>query len=88
MELFSPRLKNVLSFWKWNFLASYFSYTLGNGSFWLQDSKVLIFENQNKISDFYDEEIPNVDSNYTCLAVISLETALKKDENYYTLRKK
>ena len=24
-----------------------------------------------------------MDSNYTCLAVISLDFALKKDENYY-----
>ena len=24
-----------------------------------------------------------MDSNHTCLAVISLESALKKDENYY-----
>ena len=24
-----------------------------------------------------------MDSNYTCLAVISLDSALKKDENYY-----
>ena len=26
----------------------------------------------NKVTDFYDEEIPKVDSNHTCLAVISL----------------
>ena len=34
-------------------------------------------------ADFYDEKIPQVDSNYTCLAVITLDSALKKDENYY-----
>ena len=34
-------------------------------------------------TDFYDEKIPQVDSNYTCLAVITLDSALKKDENYY-----
>ena len=28
-------------------------------------------------------QIPKVHSNYTCLAVISLDSALKKDENYY-----
>ena len=33
--------------------------------------------------DFYDKEIPTVDSNHTCLGVISLDSALKKDENYY-----
>ena len=28
--------------------------------------------------------IKKVDSNHTCLAVISLDSALKKDDNYYT----
>ena len=28
-------------------------------------------------------KIPKVDSNHTCLAVISLDSALKKDKNYY-----
>ena len=37
----------------------------------------------DEFTDFYDKEIPNVDSNHTCLAVISLDSALKKDENYY-----
>ena len=37
----------------------------------------------DKVTDFYNEEIPNVGSNHTCLAVISLDSALKKDENYY-----
>ena len=32
---------------------------------------------------FYDKEIPKVDSNHTRLPVISLNSALKKDENYY-----
>ena len=30
-----------------------------------------------------DEKIPKVDSNHTCLVVISLDSALKKDESYY-----
>ena len=34
-------------------------------------------------TDFYDKKIPNVNSNYICLAVISFDSALKKDENYY-----
>ena len=34
-------------------------------------------------TDFYDKEIPKVDSNHTCLAVISLDSALKKNGNYY-----
>ena len=37
----------------------------------------------DKVTDFYNKEIPNVDPNHTCLAVISLDSALKKDENYY-----
>ena len=30
-----------------------------------------------------DEKIPKVDSNHTCLVVISLDSALKKDESHY-----
>ena len=30
------------------------------------------------------KQIPKVDSNHTCLAVISLDSALKKDGNYYS----
>ena len=37
----------------------------------------------DEVTDFYNKKIPEVDSNHTCLAVISLDTALKKDENYY-----
>ena len=37
----------------------------------------------NTATSFYDNEIPKVDSNHTCLAMISLDSALKKDENYY-----
>ena len=32
---------------------------------------------------FYDKKIPKLDSNHTCLAVISLDSSLKKDDNYY-----
>ena len=32
-----------------------------------------------EVTDFYDKNIFKVDSNYTCLAVISLDSALKKD---------
>ena len=50
--------------------------------------QTFFFENQNKISwwwsyNFYDKEIPKLDSNHTCLAVISLDSALKKREIYY-----
>ena len=37
----------------------------------------------DEVTDFYDKEIPKVDSNHTCLAVIILDSALKKYENYY-----
>ena len=37
----------------------------------------------NEVTDFYDKKIPNVDLNHTCLAVISLDSALKEDDNYY-----
>ena len=36
-----------------------------------------------KLKIFTKKKIPNVDSNHTCLAVISLDTSLKKDEDYY-----
>ena len=37
----------------------------------------------DEVTDFYDKKIPKVDSNHTCLAVISLDSALEKDENCY-----
>ena len=37
----------------------------------------------NEITDFYDKKIPKIDSNHTCLAVTSLDSTLKKDDNYY-----
>ena len=37
----------------------------------------------DEVTDFHDKEIPKVSSNNTYLAVISLDSALKKDENYY-----
>ena len=36
-----------------------------------------------KLQIFMIKEIPKVDSNYTCLAVISLDSALNKYGNYY-----
>ena len=30
----------------------------------------------DEVTDFYDKEIPEVDSNHTCLEVISLDSAL------------
>ena len=45
--------------------------------------KTRIKSQGDEVTDFDDKEIPKVDSNHTCLAVISLDFALKKDENYY-----
>ena len=44
--------------------------------------KTKIKSHGDEVTDFYDKSIPKVDSNHTCLAVISLDSALKKDENY------
>ena len=35
------------------------------------------------VADFYDKEIPKVDSTHNCLAVISLDAALNKDGNRF-----
>ena len=46
-------------------------------------SKTKIKSYGHEITDFYDKKFPKLDSNHTCLAVISLNSALKKDGNYY-----
>ena len=45
--------------------------------------KTKIKSHGDKVTDFCDKEIPNMDSTHTCLAIITLHSALKKDENYY-----
>ena len=50
-----------------------------NKKFW----KTKIKPYDDKVTNFYDKEILKVISNHTCLAVISLDSALKKDKNYY-----
>ena len=37
----------------------------------------------DEITDFYEKKIPKVGSNHTCLAAISLDSALNKDWNDY-----
>ena len=55
--------------------------------------KTTVKSHGDEVTDFYDKKFPKVDSNHTCLTVIRLDSALKKDENYYpqlylnTLRK-
>ena len=37
----------------------------------------------DEVTDFCDNKIPKTDFNHTCLAIISLDSALNKDGNYY-----
>ena len=37
----------------------------------------------DEVTDFCDKEIPKVEFNHACLAVITIDAALKKDESYY-----
>ena len=37
----------------------------------------------DEVADFYDKEMPKMDSNHTCLAVISLDSGLNKNRNCY-----
>ena len=37
----------------------------------------------DEITNFYDKKVPKLDSNCTCVAVIGLDSALKKNDNYY-----
>ena len=45
--------------------------------------KTKIKPHGDEVTDFNGIEIPKVASDHTCLAVISLDSTLKKDENYY-----
>ena len=45
--------------------------------------KTTIRSHGDEVTDFYDKEISKVDCNHSCLAVISLDFVLKKDESYY-----
>ena len=45
--------------------------------------KTKIKSHDDEVTDFYDKKFPKVDSNHTCLAVISLDSAVKKDDDYY-----
>ena len=46
--------------------------------------KTKIKSHCDEVRDFCDKDVPKVDSNRTCLAAISLDSALKKDGNYYS----
>ena len=45
--------------------------------------KTKIKSHGDEVTDFYDRKIPKVDSNHTCLIVISLDSAFMKDDNCY-----
>ena len=45
--------------------------------------KTKIKSHGEEVTDFYDKKIPKLDSNHTCLAVISLDSALKENDNYH-----
>ena len=45
--------------------------------------KTKIKSHADEATDFYDKQIPKVDSNHTYLAVISLNFVLKIHESYY-----
>ena len=45
--------------------------------------KTKIQSHGDEVTDFYDKKIPKLDFNNICLAVITLDSALKKDDNYY-----
>ena len=37
----------------------------------------------DEVTTFYDKKFPKFNSNHPCLAVITLDSALKKDDSYY-----
>ena len=45
--------------------------------------EIKIKSHGDEVTDFYEKKTPKVDSNHTCLAVITLDSALKKDDSYY-----
>ena len=45
--------------------------------------KTKIKSHGDEVTDIYEKKVPNLDSNQTCLVVISLDSALKKGDNYY-----
>ena len=45
--------------------------------------KTKIKSHGDEVTKFYDKEISKADSNYTCLAIFSLDSALNKDGSCY-----
>ena len=40
----------------------------------------IFWKYDDKVTDFYDKEIPKVDSNHTCLAVMNLDSTLTMEK--------
>ena len=45
--------------------------------------KTKIKSHGDEVADFYDKKILNVDFSHTCVATISLDSPLKKNDSYY-----
>ena len=45
--------------------------------------KTKIKSHGDEVTNFYDKNIPKVGSNHICLTVITLDSALKKNDKYY-----
>ena len=45
--------------------------------------KTKIKPHSDEVTDFFNENVPKLDSNHTCLTVIILDSAFKKKGNYY-----
>ena len=46
--------------------------------------KTKIKSYEDETTDFHGKEIAKAGSNHTCLAVITIDSALEKGENYYS----
>ena len=68
----------------WNKISADIKKEFDKKSFYKKEHlKTKIKSLDDEITDFYDKKFPKVDSSDTCLAVISLGSALKKNDNYY-----
>ena len=68
----------------WNKISADIKKEFDKKSFYKKEHlKTKIKSLDDEITDFYDKKFPKVDSSDTCLAVISLGSALKKSDNYY-----
>ena len=45
--------------------------------------KIIIKLHSDKVTNIYGKRIPKVNSNHTCLVIISLDSVLNKDGNYF-----